>query len=513
MRSLLSFLIALPLAAQTPNIDPIFANFAKPDSPGCAAGVARAGAVILERGYGMANLEYDVPITSATIFEAGSVSKQVTAEALMLLVRDGKLSLDDRVNKFVPELDASAKDITIRHILSHTSGLRDWGTVAGISGWPRGSRHVTMKHVLDIISRQKALNFPAGTQYSYSNSGYNLAAIIVERTSGKSFPDFTRERIFVPQGMTHSSWRDDYTRVVKGRATGYDPAGGGGYVSDMDIEDIYGNCCLLTTVGDLLKFKPLPEQREATKLSSGNAIDYGLGLFVAPGESYHGGATAGYRAFLSHRDDGDMTLAVLCNRGDAGAGGLIEKMAAAFGAPPPVAVTPTAQEHAPDGMYRDPRNNAILLISDDRAGSRKNAGPRLVSTGSNTFRVGRTVTIRFDDAGLHLNSGHKPEALYVKVVEGAPKLADYVGTYTSDEAAATYEISIEGDHLVAKLAPVRVWKLDPTYADGFITQGGDLVHFTRDAKGHVDGLDLKVDFSFAEGAGRVERMHFTRTTH
>ena len=147
------------------------------------------------------------------------MSKQFTAAAVMLLERDGKLALDDSVRKYIPELPDYGAPLTIRHMLTHTSGLRDWGAVAAAAGWPRGTQARTQGNVLEIVARQRALNFPSGTEFSYSNSGYNLAAILVSRVAGKSFADFTRERIFVPLGMTRTEWRDDYTRIVKGRAT------------------------------------------------------------------------------------------------------------------------------------------------------------------------------------------------------------------------------------------------------------------------------------------------------
>ncbi len=182
---------------------------------------SKDGKPIVQKAYGMADLEHDAPNRADTIFEAGSVSKQFTAAAVLLLAQDGKLSLDDPVRKYVPELPDYGAPLTIRHMLHHTSGLRDWGEVASIAGWPRTSRVYTHAHVIDILCRQKALNFPSGAQYSYSNSGYNLAAIIVSRVSGKTFAEFSNERIFAPLGMTKTSWRDDYTRVVKGRAIAY----------------------------------------------------------------------------------------------------------------------------------------------------------------------------------------------------------------------------------------------------------------------------------------------------
>ena len=181
----------------------------------------RGGKPVLAKGYGMADLEHDVPITPDTIFEAGSVSKQFTAAAVLLLARDGKLSLDDPVRKYIPELPDYGAPLTIRHMLNHTSGLRDWGSVAGIAGWPRTTRVHTHAHVLDIVSPPAARSTSRRARWSYSNTGFNLAAIIVSRVSGMPFADFTRERLFQPLGMTHTSWRDDYTRIVKGRAMAY----------------------------------------------------------------------------------------------------------------------------------------------------------------------------------------------------------------------------------------------------------------------------------------------------
>src|SRR5262245_7837467 len=231
----------LLVAADGPTtVDEVFARY-RATTPGCTVGVAMNAKRVVIKGYGMADLEHDVPNGEETIFEAGSVSKQFTAAAVLLLAREGKLSLDDPVRKYVPELPdfpappgastagygvaapaaAGGGGLTIRHMLTHTSGLRDWGSVEDIAGWPRTSRVYTHAHVLDIVSRQQSLNFTPGTHWSYSNTGFNLAAIIVSRVSGKSFADFTRERLFAPLGMARTSWRDDYTRVVKGRAIAY----------------------------------------------------------------------------------------------------------------------------------------------------------------------------------------------------------------------------------------------------------------------------------------------------
>jgi CubicO group peptidase (beta-lactamase class C family) len=243
---------AQPAANPDARVDRIFAKWTS-ETPGCAVGVAVDGKPALTRGYGMADLEHDVSIRPETIFEAGSVSKQFTAASVLLLARDGKLSLDDPVRQYIPELPEYPTTFTVRHMLHHTSGLRDWGSVAAIAGWPRTTRVHTHAHVLEIVHRQRALNFTPGTRWSYSNTGFNLAAIIVERVSRMSFQDFTRTRLFAPLGMAHTSWRDDYTHILKGRAIAYSSRDGV-FHTDMPFENVYGNGGLLTTVGDLLKW-------------------------------------------------------------------------------------------------------------------------------------------------------------------------------------------------------------------------------------------------------------------
>ena len=192
MRPLILLLVPAVLSAQSPatRVDSIFSRWNSRETPGCAVGVARNGTSILEKAYGMADLERDVPATAATIYEAGSVSKQFTATGVILLAQQGKLSLTDDIRKYVPEIPDYGSTITIRHLLNHTSGLRDWGSVAGIAGWGRPVRSHTMAHVVDILSRQRALNYPPGDQYSYTNSGFNLLAIIIERVSGMPFAEF-----------------------------------------------------------------------------------------------------------------------------------------------------------------------------------------------------------------------------------------------------------------------------------------------------------------------------------
>ena len=356
---------------------------------------------MLESAYGMADLEHGVANRPDTIFEAGSVSKQFTAAAVLLLAEDGKLSLDDPVRKYIPELPDYAASITIRQMLHHTSGLRDWGNVAWIGGWPRGTRVHTHDHVLDILSRQEALNFAPGTRWSYSNSGYNLSAILVSRVAGESFADFTRKRIFEPLGMTRTSWRDDYTRIVKDRAVAYAKVDDR-YATDMPFENMYGNGGLLTTVGDLLRWNEnfaVPKvggpdfartMQTPGRLAGGEETGYGFGLGVGRykglQEFRHSGTTASYRAFLARFPEPQVSIAVLCNAGDSMPRETLHAVADLFLAgalrPDPAikAVSMSAAElDALAGLYRNIDRGDVVRIEREGSSLRLGDGTPLVA--------------------------------------------------------------------------------------------------------------------------------------
>ena len=212
----------LPSTAQRdgpePRVDALFARWAGPGTPGCAVGVARGGELLFAKGYGVANLEYDVPITPSTVFHVASVSKQFTALALGLLVADGEVAWDDDIRRYVPELPDLGAPITLRHLVHHTSGLRDQWAMLQMAGWRWGGDVIRQADVLDLLSRQTALNFAPGTDYVYSNSGYTLLAVVVERVSGQTLRAFTSARLFRPLGMTRTVLRDDHTMLVRDRA-------------------------------------------------------------------------------------------------------------------------------------------------------------------------------------------------------------------------------------------------------------------------------------------------------
>ena len=418
-----------PAPAPGVAIDEIFSKWTS-STPGCAVGVAVGGKPILLKAYGMADLERDVRNTPDTIFEAGSVAKQFTAMAVELLASEGKLSIDDPVRKYIPELPDYGKPLTIRHMLSHTSGLRDWGSVESIAGWPRTTREYTHAHVLEIVSKQRSLNFDPGTKWSYSNTGFNLAAIIVSRVSGMSFAEFSKERIFAPLGMTHTSWRDDHTRIVKGRAMAYS-LDNGEYHVEMPFENVHGNGGLLTTVGDLLVWnenlahpkvgnaKLISEMATGGQFNDGKPLEYyGLGLFIeiyrGVHNVYHSGSTAGYRAHLNRFPDSGTSVAVLCNGSNGDASRSANRVSDVFlgdrlkpAPPPPPATAPPAALNPPPspeqldkliGSYWSEEAETMFVAAVDQGSlalrRRPDAVIKLTAIGPDKFR-GSIGTVTF----------------------------------------------------------------------------------------------------------------------
>ena len=321
-------LVLAATPAETKAVDALFSAFGK-STPGCAVAVEQGGKRILTKAYGMADLELNVPNTPETVFEAGSVSKQFTAAAIAVLASQGKLSLDDDAHKYLPELPDYGAKLTLKHLLHHTSGMREWSDIVELEGWPRGTRAVSEDYAAEAIFRQKSLNFTPGTNYLYSNSNYVLLALVVRRVSGQSLEAFTEANLFRPVGMTHTGWRTDFTRIVPHRAQAYGKAGDGSWHLDMPFENVIGHAGLLTTVGDLMRwnealtsppdaFKPwVPMMTYSDAIQWGSPVGYALGLAIGPinGDKAisHTGSTAGYRAFLGRFPDQKLSIATLCN--------------------------------------------------------------------------------------------------------------------------------------------------------------------------------------------------------
>jgi CubicO group peptidase (beta-lactamase class C family) len=519
------------LPAQQPDparLDSVFRRWSSKESAGCALAIGQDGQTVLERAWGMADLEHDIANTPATIFEAGSVSKQFTAASVLLLVQEGKLSLDDDIRKYIPEVPDYGSTIRIQHLLNHISGLRDWGNVAAIAGWPRTTRVHTHAHVLDIVSRQRALNFPPGREYSYSNTGYNLLAIVVERVSGMSLAEFSRRRLFEPLGLTHTSWRDDFTRIVKGRAIAYAPRGQG-WAQDMPFENVYGNGGLLTTVGDLLIWNEnlksgkvggpalLQAMHKQGVLNNGRKISYASGLMIGEfngtPEVSHTGSTAGYRAFLARFPEKQLSIALLCNAANANPGALggqvtsllLPAPARTAATPPRRAAVSAADLQRLAQVYRD-------VVSSE---------PLRLTFNDSTLRLGNVelipVSAREFVAGnrrLVVEGGERPRLITItaagdsSIFEPAPpftssaaQLNDFAGEYFSPDTQSTLVVSVENAGLVLSVRPGLRVSLTPVYADAFQAQLG-IIRFIRDAGGRVRELSV--------GQDRVYDLRFSR---
>jgi CubicO group peptidase (beta-lactamase class C family) len=512
---------SLPPQDLPARVDAIFAAHAGADRPGCAVSAMRGEALLLERGFGMAHLEHDVPITPLTVFEAGSVSKQFTAAAILLLARDGRLKLTDDIRKHLPEMPDYGVPITIEQLLNHTSGLRDWGDLAAFTGWPRTTRAYSQTDILDIIQRQRSLNYVPGAEYAYTNSGYNLLTEIVRRASGQSLADFTRGRIFQPLFMTNTSWRDDFHRIVRGRANAYQRTAGG-YQELMPFEDGYGNGGLLTTVADLqiwnraLATGALENLGEALAergiLNDGTRIAYGRGLLIQAWQGVlevgHSGSTAGYRAWLARYPNEDLSIAVLCNASDANTVPLGRAVAALFLPPPPPepVVEPLRNPAALAGLYVNQKTGRPLVLVQDGAGLRVSGGGPLYPLTGDSARFGGDIIAFQDRDSFVLRTLEGGRYLHRRTERWAPGYADLVpfaGRYHSAELGVTYRVTLEDNQLWLRLEDrsLKPIPMGPMNRDTF-NLNGNLARFRRDAGGRIVSMSL--------GSGRVRDLALKR---
>lgn len=348
-RGLILLISAAVLAAdeREKQVDALFVDYAKPGAPGCAVGVLERGATALAKGYGLADLETGRALTPASRFYMASVSKQFTSLSLLLAERDGKLRLDDPIGKYVPELPAYAAGIPIRRLLDHTAGLRDYLVLWGLRGFSNES--VLGKQAsLDLISRQRALNFPTGMDYDYSNSGYLLAAVALERATGKPLETFAQERIFQPLEMAASRFQADHSVPIPDRAHGYSGRTGAWKTADVGF-DVVGSGGMYSNIEDMLRWARNYERpsvgegllgalQKPGKLLDGRPTPggYALGMIERDGTYSHSGGAIGYSTYFLRIPAAGVTVVCLCNRGAAPVAKLAEGVAAIYtGAPIP----------------------------------------------------------------------------------------------------------------------------------------------------------------------------------
>lgn len=532
-------------AAQPPElaqrVDAIFAEYAKPGSPGCALAVVRDGRIVYEKGYGLANLEHGVPIDpKRTVFDIGSTSKQFTAACILLLEQDKKLALDDDIRKFLPELPDLGTPVTVRHLLHHTGGFRDYIHLMMMGGFAVED-YTTAQDALAALGRQKALDFPPGSEHSYSNSGYFLLAQIVERASGKPLREFAQERIFGPLGMSQTRFLDDHTAVVPHRAASYGPNPAGGFAVQMSNWEQTGDGAVQTTVGDLAKWdrnfyepkvggRGLIEQLQTTgTLNSGEKLQYARGLVVDEYRGLHrvshSGAWAGYRADLMRFPEQKFSVIALCNLATAEPSGLARQvtdlyLAGQLGAEP---VTPPAQAQAPatanlgetdryTGLYWSRTSNLIRRIEAKEGKLVYWRNPEsesaLAPLGGDRFRmlgVPTSTEVSFPaPRQMVVATGDNAPIRFEQVKPASLQPEDfaaYAGTYASEEVDTTWTLQAKDGKL--SLLPKRgpAGALEPAFADAFVGYAG-LLHFQRDGAGKITGFSLD--------AGRARDLKFVK---
>lgn len=333
--------------APNPQVDRIFAQWDKTDSPGFALAVSQRGQIVYSRGYGMADLDHNIAIGSATVFHAASLTKQFTAMAIMLLVGNCELSLDDEVHSFIPQLSTDAiPRITVRQMLHHTSGIRDQWVLATMAGWHLSDDVVSREDVIEkFVKQMTSLNFGPGDQFSYSNTNYTLAAEIVKTISGMALSEFCHRHIFEPLGMTSTRIIETHGEVVKNRAYGYR----GDYPNfevRMPNYDLTGPTNLQTTVEDLMRWNRNFDLKTVggdaaisameTPVPVSEGLGYGFGLYIGTENGYpvveHDGRDAGYRAHFIRFPDQQLAVALLGNLAlqDTSTQDLVRKVAAVY---------------------------------------------------------------------------------------------------------------------------------------------------------------------------------------
>jgi CubicO group peptidase (beta-lactamase class C family) len=518
-------LFGAPAYAQdkTAEIDKIFA-WVKPGMPGCAVAASHNGKQVVNRVYGLADVERDVPITPATRFDVASIRKQFVAAAILLLVEEGKLSLSDDVRKHVPELPDYGHKITLDHMLTHTSGLRDW---VPLRNWANGSYDA-----MTMILRQRNLNFVPGDEWSYSNSGFVLLTEIVTRTSGMKFSDFVRKRLFEPLGMNATTYVDDLRYVLKNRAVAYEPdsdrwridmlidnerGGGGALFSTASDMVVWNDALTSDKLGKFVSEKIL----EPATLNNGRKLTYARGLsfltHYAGKLVLHGGGAAAYRSIVIRSPERGLSVAVLCNAGEASdnrddyAAAIFDLFMADQGMSRPASTPPPANAAGVEAadinskvglFFSEGMREPLRLIANNGRLGVAGGGP-LVAMSKDHFRNPRASMMFMSNDEFELNF-LSPDQFDLKSMEGkttryrraeryAPdvaQLATFSGEYKSDELRATMQITPGKDAVMLRINDsTENLELRPVDRDTF-QRGMQTLRFHRDASGKVVGVDL-----------------------
>jgi len=493
----------------------------------------------------MANLEYRIPITPATIFHVASISKQFTAFAIQLLVQERKLSLDDDVRKYLPELHDFGKTITVRHLLHHTSGLRDQWNLLTLAGW-RPQDVMTEQDILDLVWRQEELNFAPGAEHLYCNTGYTLLGLIVKRIAGKSLDAFCQEKMFKPLGMKSTHFHEDNRRIVPNRSYSYAAKKEGGFANSPLQYSNVGATSLFTTVEDLALWDQnfydgrvggqtvLRSMLEKGKLNDGKIIDYACGLqwgeYRGLKTVKHNGGDAGYRCTLIRFPDSRFSVIALANLASFDPEGMAYKVADIYlrgklGPVPPVAMPSADHKEVPGdpqlygayaGDYGELPDHVLTITAENGHLTMREGGhPKIelfpfsktgffskIMPGELTFVKEEDGTVR----QIVLHRDGRPDITIQRVQRPAPTpahLAEYVGTYYSQELGVLYTVVVHDNRLWMRY-PRGEASMEEGRSDEFeVDFPIGTANFTRDAGKTVRNMLISTN-------GPIRNLRFTR---
>jgi CubicO group peptidase (beta-lactamase class C family) len=519
-------------------MDTVFKKYMNNKGPGAAVAVLRDGKVIFRKSYGLANLEYGEPINSSSLFDLCSLTKQFTGLAISTLIQQGKITLNDDIRKYLPRVPDFGKVITINHLIHHTSGLRDYPEALMIAGW-RYTELCTRDDVMDLVARQKDLDFEPGSKESYCNTDYVLLAAIVEKVTGKSFPEWMKDHVFKPLQMDNSFILSNSRDIIPNLATSYSPADNG-YQKYNDILSAYGSSCMYSTLDDLCKwvfhFQQMLESKdpvytrmlEGSVLNNGDKVSYGFGLEQDSLQGlktiWHTGAWCGYRTAIINYPAQHFAIIILCNAEDNDIGGVyLREIAAIF-----------LKDKLKTNSQEVEKVKLLPVIKLDNNALQKyegwfkmemNNGPTLNFTIENGQLTGHNgnvsfglepkteacfydpsdhATITFDnsnslvyrDAGITIHASRttaKP-AKVVKFSPTAEQLKAFAGTYYSDELETFYKIKVENGQLA--MYHFRRGEFDlhvNKYIPNEFNSNTGTIDFYLDAKKRVAGFKLSGD--------------------
>ncbi len=521
------FLFTATTFAQSEKVDAIFAQWDKPDSPGCALGVIKDGQLIYQRGYGMANLEHNIPITADTVFYIASTSKQFTAMNIALLAQQGKISLDDDIRKLIPEFPRYEHIVTIRHLVHHTSGLRDFFMLMPMAGQLLEDIH-SEQEVIELLARQKQLESTPGAKFAYNNSGYFLLGVIVRRVTGKSLRQFSEESFFAPLGMKSTHYHDNHTEIIKNRATGYVPHPQKKFAIFATNFELVGDGGVMTTITDIARWdqnfytgkaggmNTIHQALTAGKLNDGRPQDYAFGLFLRTYKGLkrvdHGGIYNGFRADLIRFPEQKFSVACLCNLYNIDVSKLAEKVADVYLADQFKASTDEAKKTAfielsdaelkpYTGTYYDPLkgNTWAFSINDNKLTGKPMGASFLYAKFSPltqkqfvSLAPAPAVEVEFNDRAAFIKAfGNEPTKFILAeaFVPMINQLREYAGNFFSEELQVNWQLEVKDDKLYLFYRNYAAKPLLPTVKDNFSGDNMNLI-FIRDAQQKIIGFKV-----------------------